>query len=618
METSSPLAAMHRPAAPFGKRDLFANLHVRLSPQRPRAGAGSFSIHDQMNQESDYFGMKPIHGSSPAGSLAADLCQNFTIGEDASPRFPTPRRALFTSNHVVPVERRGFMKRPPPMPVSSSPSMMDMTPAPRRTQRTSKIDMSSPLAAASLGASPLQASPLRASCMDASPASTSDDEMMLESPCPGPQPAAVDLPRAFASGIERRKPLRRSSLTRTKGYSFAGPTRFSSDTQLPVFRFGESRLPAAAPTSSLTASECFQDSSPAPAAAQSRPHSSYSPTPSPSVGPIRSRPSLLSMGNAAAAARSGSPSHGMGVGHGHGHIRRTSSSLARPRRQYRRSISMFESPVDVVQSKREDGVMLQPAPVLQPSLLASAMDTDDCASSEPMLPHFLPADPTDCIPRIDRSTLLRVMDGEFDNSFQNKLIIDCRFEYEYDGGHISEAVNFNDKDLLASHLFHNNQAEGRTLIVLHCEYSAHRAPLMARHIRAEDRAANIESYPRLSYPELYILDGGYSGFFGEHPSRCHPQAYVEMDAVEHALACEREMGRLRQNRKGLHRAQTFAFGQQQQQQQPAASQRSYQFNEFSSPTAPGRPIPQESPCMMLGASPILGCDRGHNRRMASY
>lgn len=73
---------MHRPAAPFGKRDLFSNLRVRLSPVRPRSGHGSFSIRDQLNQESDYFGMKPIHGSSPAGSLAADLCQNFSIGEE--------------------------------------------------------------------------------------------------------------------------------------------------------------------------------------------------------------------------------------------------------------------------------------------------------------------------------------------------------------------------------------------------------------------------------------------------------------------------------------------------------------------------------------------------------
>lgn len=283
---------------------------------------------------------------------------------------------------------------------------------------------------------------------------------------------------------------------------------------------------------------------------------------------------------------------------------------------------MFESPVDIVQSKREDGAILQPSPALQPSLLASAMDTDEGSSRPPVLPHFLPGDPTDCVPRIDRATLLRVLDGEFDDSFEHKLIIDCRFEYEYDGGHINAAVNFNDKDLLAEHLFGANQNEGRTLIVLHCEYSAHRAPMMARHIRAEDRAANMESYPRLSFPELYILDGGYSGFFGEHPSRCYPQAYVEMDAAEHALACEREMGRLRQNRKGLSRAQTFAFGQyshqQQQPQHQADHQRSYQFNEFSSPTAPGRPIPQQSPCMMLGASPILGCDRGHGRRMTSY
>jgi M-phase inducer tyrosine phosphatase len=71
METSSPLAAMHRPAPMFGKRDAF----------QPRVG-GDFTFRDQFRGQLDYFGIKPVHGSSPAGSLAADLCQNFTIGED--------------------------------------------------------------------------------------------------------------------------------------------------------------------------------------------------------------------------------------------------------------------------------------------------------------------------------------------------------------------------------------------------------------------------------------------------------------------------------------------------------------------------------------------------------
>lgn len=36
-----------------------------------------------------------------------------------------------------------------------------------------------------------------------------------------------------------------------------------------------------------------------------------------------------------------------------------------------------------------------------------------------------------------------------------------------------------------------------------------------RFIRERDRAAN--DYPRLYYPEMYILKGGYKEFFPQHP-----------------------------------------------------------------------------------------------------
>ena len=675
MEASSPLAAMHRPSAPpFGRRDLFTNLHVRLSPGKPSrgvgrlGGSGLFSLRDQYNQES--YGS--IHGSSPAGSLAADLCQNFSIGEDGSPRFPTPRRALFTSchapsNNMFANRGSGFPKRPP-MPVPSSPlpieALMDMTPVPKK-------------AAPSRFSVPIAGIDISSFESPASPSPNTDMMMILESPCPSSQahrpqqreqeqqqqeqrqePQAQSqsqsqaLPPAFepparplssASAYERRKLPRRASLTRTKGYSFAGvPARtHPADNQLPLFQFGESGPPLTQTASSLSLSECFQESPPQPAAASSvtdsasslqvpaerRPQTSHIPCPNASSsssgsglhGPLRFRPPFASASNSSSASssRSGSPI---------GHIRRPSSAFVRPRRQYRRSLSMFENPIDMMRPKSGGDNAGPGSSGLQPSLLASVMDTDEPAPAEPALPHFFPEGQNDSIPRINRETLLSVLDGQYNGTFQNKLIIDCRFEYEYEGGHINEAINYNDKDLLAKHLF-NTPMDGRTLIVLHCEYSAHRAPLMARHLRAADRTANAEHYPRLTYPELYILDGGYSGFFTEHPCRCYPQAYVEMDAAEHAFTCEREMGRLKQTRKGLHRARTFAFGQNDES--PSASRglgeknthRSfYEFNDVSSPTAPGRPISDvPSPSMMIGASPILGCDRGFpRRRMVSY
>lgn len=207
------------------------------------------------------------------------------------------------------------------------------------------------------------------------------------------------------------------------------------------------------------------------------------------------------------------------------------------------------------------------APILGTQLtaaLTAVMDNVEDAScpSEPKLPHHLPDDPTDSIPRITKETLMDVLDGKFSSMYDNKMVIDCRFEYEYEGGHIDGAVNHNNKDILSQQLF-DTPIQGRSLLIFHCEYSAHRAPLMARYVRSRDREVNRENYPRLTYPEVYILEGGYKMFFEDQPSRCYPQSYVEMVDKAHERTCERELGRLKtKGRKapGLKRAKTFAYG----------------------------------------------------------
>ena len=132
----------------------------------------------------------------------------------------------------------------------------------------------------------------------------------------------------------------------------------------------------------------------------------------------------------------------------------------------------------------------------------------------------------------------------------------------------------------------------------------------ARYIRGEDRATNVHQYPKLTYPEVYILDGGYSSFFKEHKPRCFPQSYVEMTDKEHVSACERGLGRIRQQRAKLGRAQTFAFGQHQVVDE--------------SPTAPPRQCNSSnlmysmdiSMDICMEESPVA--KRGNARRMASF
>jgi rhodanese-related sulfurtransferase len=204
-----------------------------------------------------------------------------------------------------------------------------------------------------------------------------------------------------------------------------------------------------------------------------------------------------------------------------------------------------------------------PADVVQQKVVASPLDMAVDQPHVLRLPHFESEQVGD-LPRITGATMIDVLDGKFSHLHDKVLVVDCRFEYEYDGGHINGAVNFNDKEKLAEHLFNISSptTTSRSLIIFHCEYSAHRAPIMAKFLRSHDRTVNGERYPALTYPEAYILDGGYSSFFKHYRSRCFPQEYVEMDSQEHASACEKGLGKVKQQRPGkIRRSNTFAMGQ---------------------------------------------------------
>ncbi|KAM3509023.1 hypothetical protein MY10362_000812 [Beauveria mimosiformis] len=554
MEASSPLAALHRPmpAPSWGARDIFRSHHSFVGP----VASAALSLREQLQRgTSDYFGSNDLRGSSPAASLAADLSQNFRLDSEASPHFPTPRRALFTANASV-LTIADYVTTPP-LP-SSSPAAMteyvELSPLPHKTPFCLQSESS--------------ASPTPNSF-------SGDEDMMLDSPAPISRPSLdFTKPPSFAEIAAPRRP----SLSRMKGQTFAGgSSRSDADGQLPPFRFGGDS--SSRSSSSLSLGECFQSESPPQS---STPTSSNSPCAPIPLG-LRSRPQFIS-------SNSGSPR--LGSPRPITHNRRSSNPFLRTRKQMRRSLSMFERADDVINAKPQTHELI-------PSSLKSVMDIEE--AYEAVVPHFLSDDPTDTIPRIDKETMLDILDGKYNDKFDHKMVIDCRFEYEYDGGHIEGAVNHNDKELLASQLF-KTPIGGRSLLIFHCEYSAHRAPLMARHVRAEDRTANAEFYPRLTYPEVYILDGGYSGFFSTFRGRCFPPEYVEMSDEKHQRTCEREMGRLKARKGGFSRAQTFAFGQ-----------RDHCVDD--SPTAPSRPPTSRQFPIMGSFSPI---ERTHTRRMASY
>ncbi|KFU85855.1 M-phase inducer phosphatase 1, partial [Chaetura pelagica] len=130
---------------------------------------------------------------------------------------------------------------------------------------------------------------------------------------------------------------------------------------------------------------------------------------------------------------------------------------------------------------------------------------------------------------IDSEMIVSVLTGKFASSIKECVIIDCRYPYEYEGGHIKGAVNLHMEEEVEDYLLKKPiQPSGnkRVIVVFHCEFSSERGPRMCRFVRERDRLDN--EYPNLHYPELYVLKGGYRDFFLRCRSFCEPQSYRPM------------------------------------------------------------------------------------------
>ncbi|KAI4541204.1 hypothetical protein MG293_008346 [Ovis ammon polii] len=136
---------------------------------------------------------------------------------------------------------------------------------------------------------------------------------------------------------------------------------------------------------------------------------------------------------------------------------------------------------------------------------------------------------------VNPETVAALLSGEFQGLIEKFYIIDCRYPYEYLGGHIQGALNLYSQEELYNFFLKkpivplDNQK--RIVIVFHCEFSSERGPRMCHSLREEDRALN--QYPALYYPELYILKGGYRDFFPEYMELCEPQSYCPMHHQDH-------------------------------------------------------------------------------------
>lgn len=143
---------------------------------------------------------------------------------------------------------------------------------------------------------------------------------------------------------------------------------------------------------------------------------------------------------------------------------------------------------------------------------------------------------------VTAETMAALIDGEFSSLVEKFYVIDCRYPYEYEGGHIQGALNLHRAEDVLDYFLKcplvPSAAEKRIILVFHCEFSSERGPKMCRLLREEDRARN--EYPGLYYPETYLLKGGYKEFFPEYKNLCDPQSYCPMhhqDYRQELLKC---------------------------------------------------------------------------------
>ncbi|XP_015116340.1 M-phase inducer phosphatase isoform X2 [Diachasma alloeum] len=142
---------------------------------------------------------------------------------------------------------------------------------------------------------------------------------------------------------------------------------------------------------------------------------------------------------------------------------------------------------------------------------------------------------------ISAETLSALMRGEFGESVGSFKIVDCRYPYEYEAGHIEGALNLYTKELIEEYLMNpltqtpeiQPDSNKRNIIVFHCEFSWERGPNLSRYLRNIDRKMNKEHYPALHYPEIYLLHGGYQQFYQHQKPLCSPQGYRPMTHPDH-------------------------------------------------------------------------------------
>ncbi|PVV01952.1 hypothetical protein BB560_003610 [Smittium megazygosporum] len=181
--------------------------------------------------------------------------------------------------------------------------------------------------------------------------------------------------------------------------------------------------------------------------------------------------------------------------------------------------------------------------------------------SVPANPSYLPFE------YIEADAARSFIDGGYKSAYDELFVLDCRFPYEFEGGHIESAINIPSVEILEELFFKSPKKNKKTMIIFHCEFSIKRGPSFAKHFRNCDRKVNLENYPDLYYPDIFVIKGGYSTFFKNHKELCNPPNYVTMNDCNYKNECsalyssfERQFKRSKSaSLSSITRASSFSF-----------------------------------------------------------
>lgn len=211
----------------------------------------------------------------------------------------------------------------------------------------------------------------------------------------------------------------------------------------------------------------------------------------------------------------------------------------------------------------DDGI---PIPELfeEEDFLSQSLPTRTLKASQSLSTIDIPApvSSTDPFKNITSYQLETFLTDPSSHPFDQIIILDARFEYEFRGGRIQGAKNITSKAAMIGvyqRYLHQNVG-----IVFHCEFSQNRGPTLMRMFREHDRNQNLKNYPNLDYPNIFLLQGGYRKFYNDFPDLC-VGGYVQMrdskfirqlqrchsEYSEHMLGKKRFSHSIRRTRSGV-------------------------------------------------------------------